>query len=772
MAGESLSFRILGFDVSASRTLDEVGDEADRTGRRIEALSGVGERTGNLLTGLFGNVGATIHDTANRSLDLGKSVGLTAAKLTTFAQVGATLGQTLVQAGAGAGVLAPALLTGAQAMGTLKLVTETATEELKALQPQLDGIKTAAADAFRPAFAEAVKTFGSNLPVVRDGVRDTARVFGELSVEAAGVFSGPAFRKDLADVMKVNTDATRNLGRAGISMAGAFWDVAVAAKDVWANFAGLTESGARQVAQWVEAKRESGELTAAIQRGATSIGDMVTSVWNFGAGVKSIFGAIAGDGVNVSATLLDISVKFRDWAESATVVNAVAGYFAGFRQAVSFAKDEVVELANQFTTGFKAGTVSEDATGLSLVFQTLGVRAGDVARLVRDELWPTFERVGGLVRDTLLPIVSQLSLIFSDTLNAAIAGVARIVRDDLVPVWESFAPILRDVILPAVSSLAAWMRDELFPAVERVAASVRDNLKPAFDTVYTAIMDNKEELKLLWTGLGEVASIILSVVEFAIKNNLKGALDAAGSAIGVVIEALGAFVRASLELASAVLGVAAEIIGGFRDIVDACLAMATGVVGVMAKLPGPLGAPWRSAEEAINGFRNTVNTDLGTAEGRVLAAQGRINGWLDGLHDKTITITVVEQTKKITEFQTYYSSIKPAARALGGPVSFGELYKVGERGTELFTPWTNGAIIDAATTAKMLNPSMSAGLASRPALSGDYGRGGGSTVNITVVNNIAGSVTTERELVEKIAPGVRDALVTRFAGSNGRRTGL
>lgn len=773
----SLTFRLLGIDVSASRTLRDVGDEADRTARRLDGLNGAGDRAGSSLAGAFGLAGERMKTFTGRVA----SLGATAAKLTTLAQSAAAVGQMLAQAGAAAGVAAPALLAVAQAQGTLKLLSGAASEELKTLTPQIDRMRTAAEGAFRPEFAQAVRTFGSNLPVVSDGVRETAKVFGELSVEASKVFSGPAFRKDLADLMKVNTGATRDLGRAGIWMAGAFWDVAIAAKGVWASFAGATESGARQLAQWVEAKRESGALTAAIQRGADSIADIVGALWNFGAGIKSLFGAIAGDSAGLSSRLHDMSVAFRGWAESASVVDAVSGYFTRFRQAVSFARDGVVELAREFTAGFDAGRVSGDASGLSLVFQTLGVRAAGLATLFRTELWPTIQRIGTVITNDLLPIVSRLSVVLSDTLFAAVGTVARIIRNDLIPVGESLAPILRDVLLPAITSLAGWLKDNLFPAVERVAGAIRDSLKPAFDGIYNAIMDNKEELKLLWTALGDIASVILNVVEWALKGVLKVAIEHVSGAIGFVIEALAAFVRGSLQLASAVLGVALEIIGGFRDIVDAALGMVSGVVGAMSKLPGPLGAPWRAAQEAVATFRTNVNTDLTTAEGRVLAAQGRINGFLDGIRDKTVTLTVIEQRRMITEYQTYSRTVNgPAAytqpdhavtkRASGGPVRAGMPYLVGERGREMFFPQVPGWIANANATARMLaGPGLAGGYRS-PGLSAGYGTRGGGTTVVNQYITVEGSVIRERELAESIAPRVRNALNTRFSSSNGGRT--
>lgn len=765
-------------DIDSIADVRELNTLLDRIERDIrvrirvdeDGAGGAGGRdgaAGGLLGRLRALPAAAVGATASLA-KLGAGVAAAGAGLAGTLQVVATLGQVITQAGAAAGVAAPAILTFAQAQGTLKLLSEAAKAELERFRPALDDIKKAAADAFRPNFAAALDRLATNLPVVREGVKQTAQVFGELAVEAAEVFSGPAFRSDLADMMKTNTEATRNFGQAGIWLAGAFWDVAVAAKDVWLGFSNTVEAGARNVALWIEMKRESGELAESIRRGAETVGNLVSGIWDFGAGIKALFSAINGDTKSTAQGFSDMAERFRGFAESVGTQTAIATFFQNLRTYAGLARQEVVALADQFSQGLNTGQVAEDAGGLNLVFQTLGVRAGDVARLFRDELWPTLQEVGGFIRDQVLPIISELSLIFSDTLNAAIATVARIIRDDLVPVFESMAPIVRDVIVPAIRDLATWCQDNLFPAVERVAASIRDDLKPAFDTIYTTIQDNKEELKLLWQGLQDVATVILTVVAFAIENNLGSAIKAATLAIQACIEAAAQFVVAVLNLASAVLGAAAEIIQGFKNIVDAAIGMVSGVIDVMAKLPGPLGAPWRSAQEAVGDLRTRVNTDLTAAEGRVRDAQTRINGFLDGIKDKTVTITLQER-RFISEQVTRNSANGLIAagggtpmRAAGGPVNKNQPYIVGEEGPELIVPRQAGQVFDAAATARYMRQGPRSMAMS----------GGGTTVIVNVPVYVQGSVTTERRLAEALAKPVRDAVVSQIGKSNGRRTGL
>jgi hypothetical protein len=78
------------------------------------------------------------------------------------------------------------------------------------------------------------------------------------------------------------------------------------------------------------------------------------------------------------------------------------------------------------------------------------------------------------------------------------------------------------------------------------------------------------------------------------------------------------------------------------------------------------------------------------AEGKITAAEyagmiTNINSALNGMHDKTITITTIH--RDINE-----GGSPKGGRAAGGPVTGGQPYLVGELGPELFTPTTSGYI--------------------------------------------------------------------------------
>ncbi len=768
----SLAFRLFGVDVTASRTLRDVGDEADRTGRRLNDVSDSGRGFPELNAHLAG-MAEGMRGAAERSAGLAVAAGTTTAKLLAGAQAAAQIGSTLAQAGAGAAVLAPAMLTAAQGLVTFKLVGDEATRQLKTLQPQFDGIKKAAADAFRPGFAAGLKDFATNLPTVRTGLTETAAILGELGRAAGKAFSGPAFQVDLMNIMHNNALATWNLGTAGISLAKAFVNVAAAASDLWVNLTQTLSGGAATLAQWVDMKRQSGELSQAIQRGADTIGNIVTSLWNFGVGVKALFSSISADGANLSDNLLTMSQRFRDWATSAQVTGTVTALFQGLRTAASLAKTAIGDAALEVATGFANGEVAPGVSGLAGAFQTLGVRARALVDLARAELWPTLASVAQVVNEQLLPAFQDISATVFQVTTGALASLLRIVRDDLVPVFrDNIAPILREDVVPAVQALGNWISTTLLPAVESLAAALAGRLGQALSGVLDALRANEPQLKVFGQALLDIASVIVKVVEFALKNNLGGAMIAVGLAIRATIDIIGAYVTASLRLAAVALEVAGTVITAFRGIFDGVLTSVTGIISTMARLPGPLGAPWRSAQDAVTGFRTRVDADLTTAENRVNTAKSNINNWLAGINDKTVTITVQERREL-----TYYSNTSPNAPGLtyyagGGRPRPGEWSVVGENGPELVRWAASARVFSAAASARMLSagrtlPTYNPGVQ----LSDRYGAGA-TIINVTVNAPVSGSVTTERDLAESIAGRVRDTIATRISGSNGRRTGL
>jgi len=121
------------------------------------------------------------------------------------------------------------------------------------------------------------------------------------------------------------------------------------------------------------------------------------------------------------------------------------------------------------------------------------------------------------------------------------------------------------------------------------------------------------------------------------------------------------------------------------------------------------------AEKELNAVRGTLTPD------QIAAAQAATGINAPALDFSGIDFEALGRYMKATGFK---------GRANGGPVMAGTPYIVGERGSELFVPSTNGTIIP----------------------NGASAQGG-----MNIIVNVAGSVTTERQLVEQIRVGLLKA---------------
>jgi hypothetical protein len=91
-------------------------------------------------------------------------------------------------------------------------------------------------------------------------------------------------------------------------------------------------------------------------------------------------------------------------------------------------------------------------------------------------------------------------------------------------------------------------------------------------------------------------------------------------------------------------------------------------------------------EKQLLAIPPSVKTTIGVNVGAAVAAVSSLQGYLDRLHGKNITLTVTQQGSA-------NKLLGMVGRATGGPVTAGVPYVVGERRPEVFVPDQNGTII-------------------------------------------------------------------------------
>lgn len=648
MAGSSasLSFRLFGVDVSASRTIRGVGNAAERTSHSL----------GNLGLGL-GRVGI--------------SAGLTAAKVTGAAAAVANVASALVQAAPAAGLAAPALLTGAQAMFTLKLASDGVKQSMEKFKPQLDSLKKAASGGIAPGLDKGMRSLMTNLPVVREGVRETAKAFGDLAQLGGAVFSGPTFRGDLKTIMSANTVAIRNFGMAGISMARSLVDVAVAASPAWKSLSKFTQSMASSAQAWIANKRATGELQMAIERGVQRIAQFGRIFLNLGATVANVYSAI-----NAGATHLDIFASLerltrwlRDFtAQDSKAYYAIASFFDAVSRGASTAMRYIRDAGTALATGFNGDTdyggwigafekigygahvvadkVRKDllpqlklagpafirafsgegvtSSGWIGIVERLGVNARQLVDFARKDLLPTLLKVGEFLFKEVLPPVLDISNAVRGVLLRAFSAAFTVIRNTVLPALQPLARILRDDVVPLVRQVAQWFQEHLIPAAQDLATRALKPLRGAFDSIRSAIDQNRPQLQAIFNIIKTLASFVLGVAAPVLGVVFGTSIRLMGQAMSISITIIGALVRAITGIVHAVQ----TVIGWFGRLGQGAANTIGTVARWFSQLPGRIVRAVGSLGNILYGAGSAALNGL--KRGAVVA-WGAVGGWLRGL---------------------------------------------------------------------------------------------------------------------------------------------
>ena len=284
----------------------------------------------------------------------------------------------------------------------------------------------------------------------------------------------------------------------------------------------------------------------------------------------------------------------------------------------------------------------------------VGLSSAQLKTLSMDEitkkLADTFENQASAKADTFQGKLDRLNIAFQEGKET----VGSFVLDALTPLVSTFV----NKVIPALSLMAGSIGKDLEGPLNGVKSILTDFVIPAFKALYSYLFDYVvpfwasvfgPAIQGISTAFGKVSAAITSNEE-----DLKP--------LFTLFKSVASFVRDTMGPAiGTVLKVAFEVLG-------------TAISGV------------------ITGVSKVVN-------------------FMDDLIDKVKAfINLVKNNPVVSGISGLIDRVFGGARAMGGPVTAGTSYLVGEQGPELFTPGRSGAI----------TPNHS------------LGGGGGSVINLTV----------------------------------------
>jgi phage-related protein len=284
----------------------------------------------------------------------------------------------------------------------------------------------------------------------------------------------------------------------------------------------------------------------------------------------------------------------------------------------------------------------------------VGLSAAQLKTLSMDEitkkLADTFENQASTKADTFQGKLDRLNIAFEEGKET----VGSFVLDALTPLVSSFV----NKVIPALSSMATSIGKDLEGPFNTIKGVLTDFVIPAFKALYDFMKDFVAPffLSIFGPALSGLSSAFTKVKD-AISNNSEELTP-----LFTLFKNVATFVRDTIGPAiGTILRVAFEV--------------------------------------------------LGTAISAVITGVSKVVNFLDDMIDKVKAfIKLVKDNPVVSGISGLIDRVFGGARAMGGPVTSGTSYLVGEQGPELFTPNRSGQIVP----------------------NGALGGGRGSVINLTV----------------------------------------
>ncbi len=603
MAGDkTVRFRLFGSDVTASKTLRNLGNQADRTSKKIGGIAKGAALVGGLTAGLASTTASALSAGAALATLSGSALLLPAAGLA---------------AGAGAAAVAVGVMgisdafknsadpeKYAESLKTLAPAARSVVREIMGMKPAADAARIDVQQALFEGLGQtAVRLGRTYLPIARNGLRDLAATFNATAKVTARELLSKRTGTDIKAIFRDTAAGARNLVGVGASAVAIVRDIGV----VGARFLpGLTSGfagAASRAAAFVSSARASGDIARWIQDGLDALRQLGQAAGNIAGTVSGLWRA-ASEG---SGGFLNVLVRIT--GAISALVNSAEGQ-AGLRALFSGVSAGV-------------GSITTALAGAGPLLAQLGPLIGELAR--------QFGSVLGAAFTAVLPTLTALAPILTSMLQAVgpfltqnagaltvfVAGLGAmalavkavtvataawqavsLLASAATKVWAAGQWLLNaaltanpiGLVIAAIAALVAgiiyaYNNCETFRNI--VQAAMRGAVI-AFNWTLNAVMKIVGWIRGNWPSL-------LAILTGPIGMATKFILDNAGKIIlifqGIPGKIVGFFAGLPGQFASigsniidsmrnAVLGKAGELAGAVRDAVGNAVSAAKGVLGI------------------------------------------------------------------------------------------------------------------------------------------------------------------------------------------------
>jgi len=653
----SLTFRLLGKDESASKTINKVGDASDKThgklGRLGDAFGGLAKKAAKIAAV---GVGAGI-----LALGAAASVGFGEIKDSSagIAQTNAVLKST----GGIAGVTQKQVEGLAGTIQKYSGLEDDAVRSGENLLLTFTNVRDGVGKN-NDIFTQATKVMADmSVALGQDTKRSAIQLGKALNDPVKGVTAlrkvGVSFTADQQKQIKALVDSGKTMQAQKLILAELNKEFGGSAKAFGQSLPGAMERAKRSFEDAAEAATTAlmpaiTGIGSAVAGLATKAAPLVTKAFDgLGKGISVFVGALSGrsevnefSGVLRTLNNLGIGVGER----LRTLGKAASVFFAALT-----GKSEVNEFSGALRGVNNAGIAVRDGLG----------RIGDVARAVLPQIVTFAKNVVAAVGDWL-PVVAEAARMVGGVLAVAFVGLAK--------------------TLPTV--VAA------FGAVGRFASRHLGLVKALAVSVGLLILVTKAHAATM--AIQEAGGLVKMIQSTKVVTALQKTWAAVQWALNAAMEAnpIGLVVVAVAALTAAIV-IAWKKSEKFRDVVK-------GVARVAGEAFANLGiavlSVMKSLFEAASHLPFVGKKFKGLANG-VQGMIDKLEGVKRGLDDLTrkphsiqVVMKMLAPSIVVTKARAGRNVDLLEGRASGGPVRAGVPYMVGEEGPELFVPQTSGAI--------------------------------------------------------------------------------
>ena len=327
---------------------------------------------------------------------------------------------------------------------------------------------------------------------------------------------------------------------------------------------------------------------------------------------------------------------------------------------------------------------------------------------IQNTLDDVVEDIGGVV----LPILSEVLTFF---------------RDEILPRIRDFGIAFANAFTQAVEFLRPFittMVTQVLPAIINVAGAIIGKLVEAFKAIAKFVSEN----------IGIILVVVGAYTAFTIAVNIAAAAVGAYRTImaltNLTMQSFGGPIVVAIALIAALVAgliIAYNSSEDFRNIVNAIFDAIKPVLKILGDLFLMVGTTIvRAFGAAFDIVKSLVALLWGDGKGPLAIAVGAIGDLFGGLGEiigffvglVQGALDIVQKLINLANNLPFIGGFLPAQgtrtkrereRALGGPVTGGQQYMVGERGPELFVPNQSGSIVPNNSLGGQINVTVQAG---------------------------------------------------------------